>query len=87
MPKPGFKIWDSSALADAEKVCLQIKEKIETLSEDSKTEIENLPHSLVPSAVLYDMAICFDAAYNMLLERDLVLTGNLKSSNKRNNIH
>ena len=40
MPKPGFKIWDSSALADAEKVCLQIKEKIETYN-TQVTEFNN----------------------------------------------
>ncbi len=87
MSKPGFKIWDSAALADSEKICLQVKEKIETLSNENKVEVQDMPPSLVPTAYLYDIAACFDAMYIMLLERDLLLTGNLKSPNKRNNIH
>lgn len=83
--KPGFKVWDSIALNDTEKVVLQIKQKIEELSEDNKQEIQDMPDSLIPTGYLYDITACFDAMYHLLLERDLVMTGNLKS--KRNNIH
>lgn len=85
--KPGFKVWDSIALADTEKICLQIMHKLDNLSQTNKIEVEDLPASLVPSGYLLDIVSCYDAMYNMLLERDLVLTGNLRSSNKQSNIH
>lgn len=85
--KPGFKLWDSIALSDNIKLAIQIKDKLEKLSVESKIPIEELPDSLVPTDVLYDIVACFTATYDMLLDRDLVMTGNLKSPNKHNNIH
>lgn len=85
--KPGFRIWDSASLADSEKICLQIKENIEVMSQENRLETQYMPPSLVPTQYFYDIVACFDAMYNMLLERDLVMTGNLKSPTKRNNIH
>ena len=79
-------MWDSAALCDTEKVVIQIRDKIEKLSHETKTEVQDLPDSLIPTAYVYDIVACFDAMYNMLLERDLVETGNIKFS-KHNNIH
>lgn len=83
--KPGFKMWDSVTLQESEKHALQFKSMIESLSVENRTEVQDLPDSLVPTDVLYYMAACYDAMYNMLLERDLVETGNLRG--KSNNIH
>lgn len=85
--KEGFRIWDSIALNDNIKIALQIKSKLEELSKANKLEIEELPDSLVPSSILYDMMACFTAAYDMLLDKELVMTGNLKSPKKQNNLH
>lgn len=87
MPKQGFKLWDSIALSENIKYALQIKHKIEKLSNDTQVQIEDMPESLVPTATLYDMMCCFTAAYDMLLDKELAMTGNLKSPTKRNNLH
>lgn len=87
MANKGFKLWDSIALADNIKLALQIKNKIEKLSHEGQVEVQDMPDSIVPTEALYEMMACFVAAYDMLLDQELVRTGNLKSSSKRNNLH
>lgn len=80
-----FRVWDSIQLQDAVKQALQIKGKIQQICIEHNATPQQLPHSLVPTDHLYDLAVCFEAAYNKLIEYELVKTGNLKSN--RNNIH
>lgn len=81
----GFRVHDSILLQDSIKVALQIKEKIEELSHANKATPDQLPDSLIPTNILYDLAACYEAMYTMLLDLELVKTGNLKSD--INNIH
>jgi hypothetical protein len=82
-----FRIWDSIALSDAVKLSIQIKSTIEETCIKNNLDIRNLPGSLVPTEHLYNIVSAYEAAYNRLLELDLVKTGNLKSFKQRNNIH
>ena len=43
-------------------------------------ELKNLPMSLVPTDVLYDLMMCYHAMYNKLLEESLVQNGYPKTS-------
>lgn len=81
----GFRVWDSITLQDTVKLAIQIKQKIETVVQQSKVPPDQLPESLVPTKVLYDLASCYEAAYSELLDQQLIKTGNLKSD--KNNIH
>ena len=80
-----FRVWDSITLQDTVKLAIQIKQKIEDVVDKSRVPPDQLPESLIPTQVLYDLASCYEAAYSELLDQDLVKTGNLKSD--KNNIH
>lgn len=80
-----FSKQDNILIQDTIKWALQIKEKIETTTHKVKQPPEALPDSLVPTDILYDIVACFEAMHTMLLDLELIKTGNLKSN--RNNIH
>ena len=79
-----FKTWDSEILLDAVKVSLQIRSKIEELCIKTHTLPDGLPNSLIPTDNLYTLVCAYEAAYNALIENDLVKSGNLKT---QKNIH
>ena len=79
-----FKTWDSEVLADAVKISIQIRSKIEELCVKTHSMPDGLPNSLIPTDNLYSLVCAYEAAYNSLLENDLVKSGNLKTNK---NIH
>lgn len=81
-----FRIWDSAELATNLKTAIQIRAKIQEIALETKVPIPQVPQSLVPTSVLYDLTVCYEALYNKLLELDLLETGNFKQPNK-NNLH
>lgn len=84
MTKP-FRIWDSIALQEVAKNAIQIKSKITQICIEHNATPQQLPHSLVPTDHLYDLAVAYEALYQKVLDYDLAKTGNLKTN--RNNIH
>lgn len=85
MTNKTFRTWDSITLQETVKHAIQIKAKINQICIEHDATPQQLPHSLVPTDHLYDLAVCFEAMYDKLIEYDLVKTGNLKFN--RNNIH
>lgn len=75
-----FRVWDSLALADSAKLSLQLSQKIEEICEDNKAAPHELPDSLVPTDKLYMLALAYTAAYEALVEYELVKTGNIKQT-------
>jgi hypothetical protein len=80
MSKQQFRTWDSAALAEAAKLGLQLKQKIEEICIDVGSEPSDLPDSLIPTDKLYLLALAYNAAYDKLIEYDLVKTGNIKQT-------
>lgn len=78
MSKQRFRVWDSQALNDVCKLSMQLKQKLEELAVEQGEPIDELPPSLIPSEKLYVLAVAFVAAYDKLMEYDLVRTGNHK---------
>lgn len=76
-----FRTWDSAALAEAAKIGLQLKQKIEEICIETGTNPTDLPDSLIPTDKLYLLATAYTAAYDKLIEYDLVKTGNIKQTN------
>ena len=74
-----FKTWDSEILLEAVKVSLQIRSKIEELCIKTHSMPDSLPNSLIPTENLYTIVCAYEAAYNALIENDLVKSGNLKT--------
>jgi hypothetical protein len=79
-----FRTWDSEILADAVKISLQIRTKIEEMCITNRTPPYGLPNSLIPTDNLYSLVCAYEAAYNALIENDLLKSGNLKTDK---NIH
>ncbi len=78
-----FRIWDSSLIADNYSTLVQMQYQIETLIAGNKEDIgpEDLPPSMVPTEVLYSVALCYEMMYDMLVKAELVDTGNAKPNN------
>lgn len=79
-----FRIWDSEILLEAVKVSLQIRTKIEEMCMKTHSMPDSLPNSLIPTENLYTIVCAYEAAYNALIENDLVKSGNPKT---QKNIH
>lgn len=79
-----FKTWDSEVLADAVKISIQIRSKIEEMCVRTHNMPDSLPNSLIPTDNLYNLVCAYEAAYNSLVENDLVKSGNPKTNK---NIH
>jgi hypothetical protein len=73
-----FRAWDSEVLSDAVNISLQIRSKIEEMCIATRTPPNELPNSLIPTNNLYSLVCAYEAAYNALIENDLVKSGNLK---------
>jgi hypothetical protein len=74
-----FKTWDSEILTDAVKISLQIRTKIEEMCITMRSPPDSLPNSLIPTDNLYSLVCAYEAAYNALIENDLIKSGNLKT--------
>ena len=79
-----FRTWVSQILTDAVKINLQIRTNIEEMCVAAHTPHDGLPNSLIPTDNLYSLVCAYEAAYNALIENDLLKTGNLKTDK---NIH
>jgi hypothetical protein len=79
-----FKTWDSEVLTDAVNISLQIRSKIEEMCIATRTPPNDLPNSLIPTDNLYRLVCAYEAAYNALIENDLVKSGNLTT---QKNLH
>jgi hypothetical protein len=75
MNKRKFKHWDNKLLFHTLQKVLQIKNKIEAQCYEKQINPYDLPMSMLPSAVLYDMAACYEAMYDKLLEEELIICG------------
>lgn len=81
-----FRVWDSdliySVLTDTE----QIRNQIEAICVEKQVHPDGLPHSLVPTDLLYNITACFVAMVDRLEAEDLIQSGNKKPS-KVNKVH
>lgn len=77
--KRKFRLWDSNSIFQGYERAIQIAAKIE---ESCKGNInpENLPMSVVPTDILYDIMICYHAMYNKLLDESLIQNGYPKTT-------
>jgi len=78
--KREFKHWDSKLLFNVLQKVVQIRDTIEKQCYEKQINPENLPMSMLPSNVLFDMAVCYEAMYDKLMEEELVVCGYPRSS-------
>jgi hypothetical protein len=80
MNKRKFKHWDNKLLFNTLQKALQIKDKIEAQCYEKQLNPYDLPMSMLPSSVLYDMTACYEAMYDKLLDEELIICGYPRSS-------
>lgn len=83
-----LRTWDSKALADGYVVSAQFKQHIkEIYGKLNTTSISELPPSLIPSEILYELVCGFGIMYNNLVNQDLLNTGNKKQERNNSFLH
>jgi hypothetical protein len=80
--KRKFRLWDSNSIFQGYERVIQIAARIEDACSQN-VQPENLPMSLVPTDVLYDIAVCYHAMYNKLLDESLIQNGYPKTTTKK----
>lgn len=78
--KRKFRLWDNKLLFQTYEKSIQIKSNIEDKCDDN-TGPENLPQSVIPTNILYELVACYEAMYEKLLEEQLLVCGYPKSHN------
>lgn len=74
-----FRFWDNKLLFQTLEKAIQVKDNIEQKCGTTLIP-EQLPMSIIPTNVLYDIAICYEAMYDKLLEEELIVAGYTKST-------
>jgi hypothetical protein len=74
--KRKLRVWDSSALTKIYNDTFQFKTTIEEMYINSEVEkIDELPNSLVPTDLLFDICTGFLFMYEKMLEENLIKSG------------
>jgi hypothetical protein len=77
-----FRIWDSNSIFQGYERAIQICARIEEACAQNSSP-QDLPTSLVPTDVLYDLMICYHAMYNKLLDESLIQNGYPKTNSTK----
>lgn len=75
-----FRHWDNKFLFQNYERTVQILGKVEELCVED-TLPEDLPMSMIPTDILYDIASSYEAMYKKLLELELLTSGYPKATN------
>lgn len=79
--KRKFRAKDNVVLLETLQKAMQIASKIEALCAEHEVAPELLPDSVVPTFIMYDLAVCFEEMYTALLDEELVQAGYTKQTN------
>lgn len=74
-----FRVWDNNLLYEIYQKTLQFSQLIEEQCGAEK-DPSQLPDSVVPTYLLYDISVCFNALYLKLEEEELLTAGFPKQS-------
>lgn len=70
-----FRPRDQKTLYTTLQKVIQIKYEIEAQTIEKQSHPAEMPQSLLPTDVLYDIASCFEAMYDKLLAKELLEAG------------
>lgn len=80
MSNEKFRVWDSVTLTETAKLAIQLKQKIEEICQTVNKTPDELPDSVLDTERLYMLSISYMAAYDKLVEYNLLKTGNIKQT-------
>lgn len=76
-----IRAYDSKVLADTFALAAQIESNIDgMLAEGKNAKAEDLPTSILPTQLLYNIVICYGIMYNLMTESHLIKDGHTKPS-------
>lgn len=75
-----FKHWEQTLIYSTLEKAMQVKLGIHDMCFTNKTNPKDLPPSIVPTEVLYDICSCYEALFEKLLKNDLLSAGYPKSN-------
>jgi hypothetical protein len=71
-----INLWDNQLLTDAYVKAIQLHSNIDNLvAHLLESPLGELPHSMVPTKLLYELVICNKYMYELLLEKELLTAG------------
>jgi hypothetical protein len=76
-----FRHWDNKFLFQQYERAVQLADKIDTMLEDQKVDPDDLPMSMIPTDIIYDIALGYTSMYDKLLEHGLLVQGYPKQTN------
>jgi hypothetical protein len=77
-----FRVWDSKTIIDSLQICLQLQAKIDEVI-GANTLPDELPDSVLPTDVLYDIAASYAAMYEKLMIEGLIQSSNNPKLNRK----
>ena len=81
--KQKLRVWDSKLLADVYVKVAQLRASIEHIgAQINESDLSNLPGSMIPTELLYQITIAYEFLYDKLLDLDLLDSGNTKQTFK-----
>lgn len=76
--KRKFRVWDNTRLLTTYEKVVQISGKIEELTDEQVEE-----PSVIPTEILYEIAVCYEAMFHALLDEHLLQAGYPKSDKSK----
>ena len=70
-----FRSYDQKTIFTVLQKVVQIKYEIEQQAQEKQLHPAEMPQSLLPTDVLYDISSCFEAMYEKLLAKELLDAG------------
>lgn len=77
-----FKFWDNRLLFQTYQQVIQLKDKVEQKCIEQEQSPEELPMSIVPTHIMYNIAACYEAMYEKLLSEELLVAGYTPKASK-----
>lgn len=74
-----LRSYDSKVLADTFALAAQIESNIDEMLKEDITP-SDLPTSMLPTNLLYNIVVCYNVMYNMITEAHLIKDGHIKPS-------
>lgn len=75
MNKRKFRVRDNTFLFETLQKAIQITDKVDSICVEKEVTVETLDKSLMPTYIIYDIALCYQAMYDKLLEEELITCG------------
>lgn len=77
-----FKVWEFTSLLRNYERAVLICDKIQKSNSDSDNNSDSgpMPMSIVPTEILYELAVCYQQMYTVLLDNSLIENGHPKTT-------